>query len=90
MISSERDTRITLTAQAKGIGALGTRIIIIIFLSIIIIIPYLSRMRSAFPILFALCFTSVASRSSNLHTNHFIAACSVKISGWTSSASLFQ
>ena len=56
VISSECDTRITLTAQAKGIGAAGNEnyifslmlFLLIIIIIIIIIILYFSFMRSVF------------------------------------------
>ena len=53
VISSECDTRITLTAQAKGIGAAGNEnyillLLLFLWLIIIIIILYFSLMRSVF------------------------------------------
>ena len=94
VISSECDTRITLTAQAKGIGAPGTRTtiffvvfiqLLLLLLLLLLLILYFSLMRSAFrgcvSGIFRLKFLHYVSGFQSVHTNHFIAACSVQISG---------
>ena len=85
VISSECDSRITLTAQAKGMGALGTRTTIFFLFLLLLIILYFSLMRSVFRRCVSGNLSPEVSATltvaSNLHTNHFIAACSVQISG---------
>ena len=90
MISSECDTRITLIAQAKGIGAAGNENYNF-FMFLLLLINYILFLAHA------LCVSPLCSGNLSLevsalrqwlqsgfqsvHTNHFIAACSVQISG---------
>ena len=87
VISSECDTRITLTAQAKGIGAAGNESYNFFFAFFIInklcfiFCSCAVRFAVVFRGIFRLKFLHYVSSFQSVHTNHFIAACSVQISG---------
>ena len=74
-------------------GSPGNENYIFFLFLLLLIILYFSLMRSVFRRCVSGNLSPEVSATltvaSNLHTNHFIAACSVKISGWFFSNSLF-
>ena len=86
VISSECDTRITLTAQAKGIGAAENENYNFYYFLIInklyfIFCSCAVRFAVVFRGIFRLKFLHYVSGFQSVHTNHFITACCVQISG---------